>query len=69
MTDFVLLIGVVVFLGLLAALAGPIRAWFSDESKVFLHDIKANDEIDLEEAQREAVAEARPPVRPQVRPS
>lgn len=60
MTDFAILIGIVVFVGLLVALAGPIRAWFSDESKVFLHDIKANDELDLEEAQREATAEVRP---------
>lgn len=65
MSDFVVLIGIVVFLGLLAALAGPIRAWFSDESKLFLHDIKANDELDLEEVQREATAETPPklPVR------
>jgi hypothetical protein len=60
MTDFVVLIGIVVFLGLLVALAGPIRAWFSDESKLFLHDIKPNDELDLEEAQREAGAKAVP---------
>jgi hypothetical protein len=59
MTDLVALIGIVVFVGLLAALAGPIRAWFSDESKVFLHDIKANDELDLEEAQREATAQSK----------
>lgn len=59
MTDLVALIGIVVFVGLLAALAGPIRAWFSDESKVFLHDIKANDELDLEEAQREATARSK----------
>ena len=60
MTDLVVLIGIVVFLGLLIALAGPIRAWFSDESKLFLHDIKPNDELDLEEAQREATAKAVP---------
>ena len=65
MTDFVVLIGIVVFLGLLVALAGPVRAWFSDESKLFLHDIKPNDELDLEEAQREATAKAVP--KPQAR--
>ena len=64
MTDFVFLIGIVVFLGLLVALAGPIRGYFSSESKVFLHDLKANDEIELEEAQREATATVKPPVRP-----
>lgn len=63
MTDLAILIGIVVFLGLLLALAGPIRAWFSDESKVFLHDIKAADELDLEEAQREANAEPQRKVR------
>lgn len=63
MTDIAILIGIVVFLGLLVALAGPIRAWFSDESKVFLHDIRAADELDLEGAQREATAETRPKVR------
>lgn len=60
MTDFAILIGIVVFLGLLVALAGPIRAWFSDESKLFLHDIKPNDELDLEEVQREAGAKVVP---------
>jgi len=64
MSDIVIFIGIVVFVGLLLALAGPIRAWFSDESKLFLHDIKANDEIDLEEAQREATAEKKPQVKP-----
>ena len=63
MTDIAIIIGIVVFLGLLVALAGPIRAWFSDESKVFLHDIKAADELDLEEAQREATAEPQRKVR------
>ncbi len=57
MADYLWLVGIVVFAGLVLALAGPIRAWFSDESKVFLHDIKANDEIDLEEVEREAEAE------------
>ena len=65
MSDFVFpVIGVVVFIGLVVALAGPIRAWFSSESKVFLHDLKADDELDLEEAQREATAQTRPPVKP-----
>jgi hypothetical protein len=57
MADYWWLVGVVVFAGLVLALAGPVRAWFSDESKVFLHDIKAADEIELEEAEREATAE------------
>ena len=65
MSDLVLiLVGIAVFVGLVVALAGPIRAWFSDESKVFLHDIKANDELDLEEAQREATAEVRSGAKP-----
>lgn len=65
MTDYLWLVGIVVFLGLIVALAGPIRAWFSEESKVFLHDIKANDEIELEEAEREA--EAVVPAKPKPR--
>ncbi len=65
MSDLVLIvIGIAVFIGLVVALAGPIRAWFSDESKVFLHDLKPADELDLEEAQREATAETRPQVKP-----
>jgi hypothetical protein len=64
MTDFVILIGIVVFLGLLVALAGPIRSYFSTESKLFLHDLKANDEIDLEGEQREATAVEKPRVKP-----
>lgn len=61
MSDLALIvIGIVVFVGLAIALAGPIRAWLSSESKVFLHDLKADDELDLEEAQREATAEQRP---------
>lgn len=64
MSGIVYLIGIIVFAGLALALAGPIRAWFSDESKVFLHDLKANDEIDLEGEQREAVAKVKAPVRP-----
>jgi len=62
MSGIVYLIGILAFGGLVLALAGPIRAWFSDESKLFLHDIRAADELDLEEAQREATAEARPRV-------
>ena len=61
MSDLVLIaIGIAVFVAMAVALAGPIRAWFSDESKVFLHDIKPNDELDLEEAQREATAKTAP---------
>ncbi|MDK9695913.1 MAG: hypothetical protein OEL76_05965 [Siculibacillus sp.] len=61
MSDLALIvIGIVVFVGLAIALAGPVRAWLSSESKVFLHDLKADDELDLEEAQREATAEQRP---------
>lgn len=64
MTSLTLLIGIVVFVGLVAALAGPIRAWFGSESKVFLHDLPAREEIELEEAQREATAEPKPHGKP-----
>ena len=59
-----ILIGIAVFIGLVVALAGPVRAWFSSESTVFLHDLKPNDELDLEEAQREATAESAPRAKP-----
>jgi FlaG/FlaF family flagellin (archaellin) len=65
MSDLVFpVIGVVVFIALVVALAGPIRSYFSEESKVFLHDIKAEDELDLEEAQREATAQTRSQPKP-----
>jgi FlaG/FlaF family flagellin (archaellin) len=65
MSDLVFpIIGLVVFIALVVALAGPIRSYFSEESKVFLHDIKADDELDLEEAQREATAETRTGAKP-----
>jgi hypothetical protein len=64
MTGLTLLIGIVVFVALVIALAGPVRGWFTSESKVFLHDLPARDEIELEEAQREATAEPKPHVKP-----
>lgn len=54
MTGLAFGIGILAFIGLLVALAGPVRSYFSDRSKLFLENIPAESEEELEDAIREA---------------